>query len=136
MKNKSLIITIIIAIILVAAGGIFAASNLIDKTNVKNNSQKQNDKNCINGGNFGLVFETNGGEAIEMMSVCIACGPDSYNELPTPTQEGKKFIGWYYNKDLTKKVEGTSTLDVNPNPIKDGDCITGYNEVKLYAAWK
>ena len=90
----------------------------------------------ISGGGYNIIFNTNGGEELSSMHVCIACPPDVYELLPIPTKDEYEFIGWYYDKKLTKKVDADSSLDVNTNP-KYGkeDCIIGYNDVNLYAKW-
>lgn len=88
---------------------------------------------AIVGGSYTLNFITNNEEVtFESKNVCIACAPDSYEDLPTA--EGLE--GWYYDAELTAKVEGTSTKDVNPSPKYNGkDCITGYSDMALFAKW-
>ncbi len=100
-------------------------------------NNEDNECYSISGGSFGIIYNTNGGESLELSSVCIACPPNSYSTLPVPTKEGYTFDGWYYDKEFTKKVDGDSTLNVEPNPILEkGTCITGYNNVTIYAKWK
>ena len=70
------------------------------------------------------------------MSVCIACSPDSYSDLPTPNRNGYNFEGWYYDKELTKKVDEVNTLDINPIPKLDKNkCVIGYEDIELFAKW-
>lgn len=93
----------------------------------------------ISGGGFNLKFKTNNETTIEDMNVCIACAPDSYDDLPVLTSDSKEFDGWYYDAEFTSKVEGTSTLDVTPRQIlneDDSDCVMGYSDITLYAKWK
>ena len=89
--------------------------------------------NPIVGGSYTLNFTlVNADLHVESKSVCIACSPDSYEELPVIDD----IDGWYYDEELTKKVEGTSTLDIKPVPIydtNDKECITGYRNITLYA---
>ncbi len=96
-------------------------------------------ESCVpfSGGSFKIVFVTNSDDNIGDMRVCIACSPDSYDKLPEPTKEGYKFEGWYYDKSFTKKVSGSSSLDVEP--IQDKDvfgCMKGYKDIYLYAKWE
>ena len=104
------------------------------------NEKKEEKKTCdpITGGSYNLIFETNDDNPIQNMSVCIACAPDSYEDLPVLESDEKYFEGWYYDEDFTKKVEVTNTKDINAIPITskdDPDCITGYKNIKLYARW-
>lgn len=88
--------------------------------------------NSITGGSYTLNFVTNTDQQIESKSVCIACPPDSYEALPT--FDGLE--GWYYDAEFTKKVEASSTIDINPVPIydaKDKKCVVGYKNITLYA---
>ena len=99
------------------------------------NKQKEPECEYFTGGGFNIVFNTNGGEKLSPMDVCIACAPDTYNELPIPTKEGYKFDGWYYDKHFLRKVNVNSTLDITPVPKKDGKCVVGYKDITLYAKW-
>lgn len=86
----------------------------------------------MTGGSYTLSFVTNTDAQVENKAVCIACAPDSYEELPVV--EGSE--GWYYDAEFTKKVEGTSTSNVTPAPIYDANdktCIVGYRNITLYA---
>ena len=103
------------------------------KEEVKKEEKKEKEvSEChsITGGSFTVNFVAD--ESIDSKSVCIACPPDSYDELPTI--DGLE--GWYYDSDFTNKVEGTTTLDITPTPIYDAndkDCVTGYEDITLYA---
>ena len=88
--------------------------------------------NSITGGAYTLNFVTNTETTLDSKAVCIACAPDSYDELPVV--EGSE--GWYYDAEFTQKVEGTKTSDVKPVAIydaKDKNCIVGYKNITLYA---
>jgi len=107
-----------------------------DNTKKEKEIQKEEKKECVpfTGGSFHLNLykeETNP----EAMSICIACPPDSYLDLPVPTKDGYDFDGWYYDKELTRKVEVTNTKDIPPVPEKEGNCIIGYQDISLYAKW-
>ena len=88
------------------------------------------------GGMFKIIYETNGDGELENQNVCIACSPDSYEDILVPTKEGYNFVGWYYDKELTKEVKVTNTMDITPvDDIKDG-CKIGYKDITLYAKWE
>ena len=99
---------------------------------------KKEEETCqsISGGGYNIIFNTNGGEEISDMHVCIACPPDAYETIPIPQREGYEFGGWYYDKKLTYEIGTDSSLYVNPDPeyVKE-ECIIGYNDVNLYAKW-
>lgn len=129
MKKKEIII-ILVGVAVVSAVLIYFGTSKEKEVNIGGGD------NCITGGSFTVDFETNGGDEIESMGVCIACSPDSYDAMPTAKKEGYTFEGWYYDEALTKKVDGDTMLAVESNPITEGeDCITGYNSVKLYAKY-
>lgn len=89
------------------------------------------------GGMFELNYNTNGGNEIEMMHVCVACAPSSYEALPVPEKEGYNFLGWYYDEAFEKQVEGESTLNVEHTERNTDEygCETTYKPVTLYAKW-
>lgn len=121
-KNNKIIIIVIIIIIILIFITIYRSK-----------------KNCeiFTGGGYNLIFNTNCKENIEPMDICIACDPDSYDDLPIPKREGYKFSGWYYDKILTKKVTKKSTFYINPITEKDWrGCPIGYQDVVLYAKWE
>ena len=101
----------------------------------KKEEKKENKKggcDAIVGGSYTLSFVTNDEEiTFDPMTVCIACAPDSYEDLPT----FDNLEGWYYDSEFTEKVEGTSSKDVTAAPLygKETDCITGYRNLTLYA---
>lgn len=66
-----------------------------------------------------VLFETNGGSAIEKIT-----DPDkvNFNVLPTTTRTGYTFKGWYIDVELTKAIEAN---------------IPGkYKKITLYAKWE
>lgn len=88
------------------------------------------------GGSFLINFNTNGGEILEGMSVCVSCAPDSYKDLPIPTKQGSTFNGWYYDENFTSKVEVTNSLNISPIPKLDSNgCKIGYENITLFAKW-
>lgn len=97
---------------------------------------KKEECHSISGGSFSLVFNTDSENSLSSIHVCIACPPDAYVEIPVVQKEGYIFDGWYYDKELTKKVNATTTLDITPQPIYEQEkCIVGYKDVTLYAKW-
>ena len=61
---------------------------------------------------------------------------DTYEELPVPIRKGYSFDGWYYDKDLTKKIDFTNTIDFSPIPEYDKHkCHVGYKDIEIYAKW-
>ena len=139
MKNNKIILLIIIVIVIIC--GIAGYIYFNKKTNNSNTNNKKNtpvEKKCtpFTGGAFNLVFNTNGGEEIASMHVCIACSPDSYEDLPTPVREGYNFEGWYYDEELTNKIEFTNSKDFTQVPEYDKDnCMIGYKDIGIYAMW-
>ena len=127
---KKVIYGILIFVVVVTTGV------LIVKLNIKDDTEPQEECHSITGGGFTIIFNTNNDISVNSMHVCIACPPDSYSDLPIPSKAGYEFLGWYYDSELTKKVEGTNSSSITPNPIyKQENCITGYKDVTLYAKW-
>ena len=107
---------------------------LLDKFSVS--KKTRNECHPISGGSFNLTFITNSAIEIEDMHICIACPPDSYEDLPVLTREGYSFEGWYYDKQLTNKVTVTNTKDIPPKAkFRPTKCIVGYKDIVLYAKW-
>lgn len=99
----------------------------------------RNKEEChpISGGGFTLFLDKNDGSSMDTLHVCIACPPDAYDDLPTPKREGYKFKGWYYDKDLKKKVTVKNTLDISPVPeLNKRGCLIGYKDITIYAKWE
>ena len=90
----------------------------------------------LSGGGFKVNYNTNGGNALESDSVCVGCDPSIAAALPTPTKEGYKFVGWYYDSALTKAVGGEKTSNVAHVLKYDANgCHIGYEDITLYAKW-
>lgn len=87
---------------------------------------------------YTVTFETNGGKELESIGTTIMLGIDPKEEkleLPTPTKEGYKFIGWYTDKDLKNKANIKSYGDiVNLENINEDEC-SAETIVRLYAKW-
>ena len=138
MKKIIIIITSLIVITAGVIGIILITTNKEDNTKKDNNKVIKEKEECssITGGSFSLIFETDSNNKLDSMSICIACAPDTYKDIPKPSKDGYDFEGWYYDKEFKTKVEATNTKDITPIPIKDKDCITGYQDITLYAKWK
>lgn len=127
---KKIIYGITIGIIILLTG------ILMIKLNMKEEKPIKEECHSITGGGYNITFNTNSGIGISDIHVCIACPPDTYEELPIPEKVGYIFDGWYYDSELTKKVNATTTLDITPQPIyEQEDCITGYKNITLHAKW-
>ena len=125
---KIRIIVIVFLIIIVVSGVSFFIYKKIDK---------RNECEFFSGGSFNVIFNTNGGDEIPSMHVGIACSPDSYEDLPSPTREGYDFAGWYYDSDFKKKVDFTNSIDFIPIPEYDKNkCIIGHKDIEIYAKWR
>ena len=125
------IIILILFVIVVIIGVIFFVYKMIDN-NTKNN-------NCIpfSGGSFHVNFVVNGGEELPNMLVGIACSPDSYLDLPIPVRDGYNFDGWYYDKDFTKKIDFTNSIDFKPiSKFDNKKCQIGFEDIEIYAKWE
>lgn len=99
---------------------------------------KSEEKKCepIVGGSFTIHYNSLGGNDIEDAKVCVACSPDSYEDLPTPEKEGYVFDGWYFDRFLKRRVSGTSTLSISPRKsVNEEGCEIGYKDIFLYAKW-
>lgn len=87
---------------------------------------------------YTVTFDTNGGKELENIETAIMLGTDLTEvklELPTPTKEGYKFIGWYTDKDLKNKANIKSYGDiVDLENINEDECSTDLI-VRLYAKW-
>ena len=140
MKKKGIVIASIVALVLIV--GITCIFDYYDNREKTRNEAKEslnrNKKKCspFTGGSYTLKFETDGGTDLEDMTICIACSPDSYKDIPIPEKEGFTFDGWYSDKKLTKKIDFTNTKDIKAIPeYDDDDCMIGYKDITLYANW-
>ena len=136
MKKK--ILLIMLPVFIIGILSVILIVNHKEKEPPKNitpSKENKEKKHCtpITGGSFNLIFNTNSDKTIENMTICIACAPDTYKDLPQAEKEEYIFEGWYYDKELTKKVEVTNTKDIQPIPIEDEKCTTGYEDINLYA---
>ena len=97
----------------------------------------KNQSTCNNpsGGGFTVRFDSKGGTAVNSVSVCVGCNPNTQPLLPTPSRSGYRFDGWYYDANYTSRVMGTSSSVINPSPIYKDGCIVGYNTITLFAKW-
>ena len=69
---------------------------------------------------YSISFNTNGVDTVES----IETKSDSTLSLDiTPTRNGYKFLGWYFDSDLTNKIENNTISNINSNTI-------------LYASWE
>ena len=142
MKKKGIVIASIVALILIVSiTCIFGYYSSRDKTRKEVRESLDGDKiikQCkpFTGGSYTLKFDTNGGDEIEDMNVCIACSPDSYKDIPIPVKEGYKFLGWFTDKEFTNPIHFTNTKDLKSVPEYDEDkCMIGYQDIKIYAKW-
>ena len=126
MKNKIIVITIILVVIILIVSVIYLCRSIFVK------------KECIpaiTGGSFSIIFNTNGGESISPMHVGIAVSPDSYQDLPIPSRDGYTFDGWYYDKELTQKIDFTNSIEFRPIPDYVDGCQSGFKDIEIYAKW-
>ena len=124
--KSSLIVFVILLVILIVLTILLIVTRKEDKPSCQG----------IVGGAFTVKFETNGGNAISDVDVCVACAPDSYSDLAVPTKSDYKFTGWYYDKELTSPVSGESTANISPEINFVDGCIVGYKSITLYAGWE
>ena len=87
-----------------------------------------------------FLFETNGGDKIDNISICDTCADaltawDSTN-LPNPTKDGYTFEGWYADKDLTIKIESIKDENIKfDEKYDENGCSDGSRYTTLYAKW-
>ena len=62
---------------------------------------------------FTVSFNANGGTTPTASKTVTYGG--TYGELPTPTRQGYKFLGWYTTTTGGSKVESTSTVSITEN---------------------
>lgn len=125
---------ILIVIVLLVGGGVFYLYlNTKDEYKCKD----------IAGGEFSIVFDTNGGVKIDDISVCIGCENSLAGELPVAerrysvtTSKEYAFEGWYYDRKLTNKVKSNKISDLELFKILNShNCLVGYGNINLYAKW-
>ena len=142
MKRNILILITILLIIAILTVSIFVffSKKETDKKelNKEEFSENMTKKKCMpfTGGSFNLIFDTNGGEELESMNICIACSPDSYLDIPIPEKEGSKFLGWFTDKEFTNPIHFTNTKDLKSVPKYDkNNCMIGYENITIHAKW-
>ena len=142
--KKPLIIALPVTVLVGVVGVLVYVNNKpVDNTKkndkvINNKIKKEKKEKCspIDGGSFSLILNTNGGEQISNMSICIACSPDSYENIPMPKRDGYNFDGWYYDKEFKNKISFTSTKDFKAVQEKDKNgCVTGYKNIEIFAKW-
>lgn len=144
MKKKVILLVVIMSVFIM--GGVSLViynknnntKHVNKKSTINKKKNKDAEKKCISftGGSFNIIFNNDEENEIPNMSVCIACSPDSYEDLPIPVKEGYNFDGWYYDKEFTKKIEITNTRDFRAVPEYDKNkCIIGYKDIEVYAKW-
>ena len=140
MKNKKILFFIGAAVIIIGSVAvlIFIKTKEQSTQPLPENKKKSVKKEIctpISGGSFNLIFNTDSEQTIDNMTICIACAPDTYQDLPIPIKEGYEFDGWYYDNEFINKVETTNTINIKPVPKKDKDCTIGYEDITLYAKY-
>ena len=76
-----------------------------------------------------IIYDTDGGDTISNENICDNCG--NKTELKSPTKEGFNFVGWYYDKEYTKKVDAKYLED-----LEEGYVLSENQELVLYAKWE
>lgn len=144
MKKRNIIL---ISIVLFLFLGVITGVLILSKNNnkvIEKKLNKTSDKSIIrkrectpiSGGSFNLIFDTAGGDSIDSMSICISCNPDSYKDIPIPTKDGYKFLGWYTDREYTNMITSTNTKDFKSVPkYDDYKCMIGYEDMTIHAKW-
>lgn len=86
---------------------------------------------------FNIILNPNGGilTGETKINQCVEC--DTNTSIEIPTRDGYIFEGWFYDKAFSKQLTGNSSNRVEVNPKHDSQyCVSGYNDVYLYAKWK
>lgn len=86
---------------------------------------------------FNIILNPNNGVLTGETTInqCVDC--DKNTSIEIPSRDGYIFEGWYYDKAFSKQLIGNSSNRVEVNPKHDSQyCISGYNDVYLYAKWK
>lgn len=84
---------------------------------------------------FNVIF--NAGTNHNPEDIVVEAGKATDALLPTPTNNDKIFIGWFYDDRYTNPVESKLVTDLKTNAWKDGNgCPVEYNNVHLFAKWQ
>ncbi len=88
---------------------------------------------------YNVIFNTNGGNTIENMSICSTCGSSEVGKAEAlaviPTRKGYTFDGWYADSELTIKVTDWSKVNIITEKDSNG-CPLDTMKVNLYAKWE
>lgn len=82
---------------------------------------------------YQIFMKTVNGDDLGSIEVCASCSDNTYSQLPTLNMSGYTFSGWYYDMELTKKVdESVLEMELDTKRSKTG-CIIGYEDIVVYA---
>ncbi len=94
----------------------------------------------ITGGIIEISFNTNGGTAVDKLSICPTCSEEKV-KLPIPSKAGYVFAGWYAEPEFINIVEIDSSTSSNLsklNSVQDIDengCSKNTSKATLYARY-
>lgn len=125
MKSKSMLLFILMTFFgfVLNVGSVRAVDEVISDTTIS----------CPISGLRGIIFfETNGGSREEHIS--LVSPVDS--RLPIPTKNDETFTGWYYDKELKKRVvtDYVEEVELGPSEKDENGCFIA-PQVTLYAGW-
>ena len=84
---------------------------------------------------YKIIYNTNGGNKIDSFSHCGGCYYSETPVIPTPTREGYKFVGWYYDSKFKSKVNTKYATEVTYTKVYDANGCQTQAIVNLYAKW-
>lgn len=90
---------------------------------------------CVGDSDFNLFYETNGGTEFNSEIINLSTSDQITEKLPTPTKTGYKFEGWYYDAELTNKVDTDLKVELKPGTEPDANACPMLKDVTLYAKW-
>lgn len=82
-----------------------------------------------------VIYDTNGGNNLESDLVLTSLPANANKKLQVPVKDGYNFEGWYYDKELTQKVDSDLIIKVNHEKVVDENGCATADEVYLYAKW-
>lgn len=96
--------------------------------------------NVIN--TLSISFDTKGGSQVDDVNICLTCEQEEIT-LPTPSLEGKNFVGWYSDEKLENEVivNGLNT-DIQLSQFKlvvdkdENGCDSDVAKTVLYARYE